>query len=409
MKRLGWWVTIMAVVLTVGCASEDETADGKVHLEFFQNKPEAVGTYNELIKRFEKEHPNIDVEQNHVPDAETVLRTRLVKGDVPDVMGINGNNTYGDIAEVGVFYNFSGDPVTKKVLPTYREVLNELGRSGKETNGVPFAANANVVLYNKETFAELGLEVPKTWDELIEVAETIEEAGETPFYFAYKDAWTAMVPFNSLAANIQGDRFFDQRKRGEATFTQEYRPVAEKMLTLLEYSQPDPFGRGYNDGNLAFANGDTAMLIQGSWAISAIRKANPEIKIGSFPLPSTNDPDKNRLVSGVDTVLTMSKETEHQEESLAFIRFLMKGENVQYYMKEQNTFPTVKGMYQQEPSLASLRPYFEEQRIEGFPEHQFSPAIPLQRLIQGFLVDGNPAGFLKKLDEEWNKVEARQS
>lgn len=66
-----------------------ETASSKkddvTHIEFFQMKKEAVDTVDYLIAEFEKQHPDIDVEQVTVPDGESVLMTRAAADDLPDV------------------------------------------------------------------------------------------------------------------------------------------------------------------------------------------------------------------------------------------------------------------------------------------------------------------------------------
>ncbi|MDN4526877.1 ABC transporter substrate-binding protein [Fictibacillus fluitans] len=409
MKKMIALITALSVTagLLSGCSDKEEKG-GKIHLEFFQNKPEAVGTFDKLIAKFEKEHPNIDIQQNNVPDAETVLRTRLVKEDVPDILGIGGNATYGDIAEAGVFYDFTKDPVVDKVIPNYVDTLNQLAGNNKEVNGIPFATNANMVLYNKEKFRELGLDVPRTWDELIGTAKKIKAAGEVPFYLTLKDAWTAMVPFNSLVANTQGNNFFEEKNEGQASFQKRYGEASDKMLTLLKYGHKDNFGRDYNSGNKAFANGESFMYLQGNWAISSIKTINKDIDIGTFPLPATNDPKKNKLVSGVDTALTMAKDNPYKKESLLFINFLLKPENTKLYMKDQNSFSAVKGVLQDDPTLSNLNPYFEKQQITGFPEHFFPASIPIANLVQGFLISKDEKEFLKKLDTEWDKVKVRQ-
>ena len=58
-----------------------------------------------------------------------------------------------------------------------------------EVTGIPYSTNANGVMYNTEIFKELGLSVPKTWDELLATAQKAKDAGIIPFYFTYKDDW----------------------------------------------------------------------------------------------------------------------------------------------------------------------------------------------------------------------------
>ncbi|HYK73598.1 MAG TPA: extracellular solute-binding protein, partial [Pseudoneobacillus sp.] len=102
-------VAALSTSLLAACGGADgkDSANGKVKLELFSNKVESINTYKGLIKKFEAENPNIDIELNAPPEAETVLKTRLTKNDLPDLMSIGGNATYGEIARAGVLKDFS--------------------------------------------------------------------------------------------------------------------------------------------------------------------------------------------------------------------------------------------------------------------------------------------------------------
>ncbi|MDE5412733.1 ABC transporter substrate-binding protein [Alkalihalobacterium chitinilyticum] len=406
MKKFKMLIATSVAAVTLAACGGGGADDGTVKLEFFQNKSEAVGTYDELIAKFTEEYPEIKIEQNHVPESETVLRSRLAQNDVPAIMGISGNATYGELAAAGVLHDFAGDEKISKVQPAYVDMLNAL--AGKDTpNGIPYAANANTVLYNKDTFEELGLDIPTTWDEFIAVAEEVEAAGKTPFYHTYGDAWTAMVPFNALAANLQGDDFLEKRNNNEITFQERYEDVAENMLTLLGFANNDIFGAGYDQGNAAFANGDVAMYIQGNWAVGSILDANPEANIGAFALPASNDVTMNRLVSGVDTVLTISENTKHKEEAQLFIDFLLRAENAQFYIDREKQFSAVEGVLQEDPTVVDLSRHFEEGSITSFPDHYYPTGMQVENLVQEFLIKKDVDAFLNTLDSEWDKVKDR--
>jgi raffinose/stachyose/melibiose transport system substrate-binding protein len=285
-------ILLIFAVLPLFGGGQQDVAEGKVKLEFFQNKEEAVGTFDELIARFEAKYPNIDIEQNNAPEFATVLMTRMSINDLPAIIAMGATSDWTELAKAGYLYDFTGDPCADKVHEGYFAQLKK--RTGLDgLHGLPFAVNANTVLYNKAKFRELGLSVPKTWNEFIAAAETCKADGQTPFYLTLKDAWTAMVTFNALAANLQGDDFIDKRRTGDTTFQARYVEVAEKMLTILKYGHGDNFGVGYDDGNMAFAKGESVMYIQGVWAIGSILKANPDIEIGVFAMPVLNDPNKN--------------------------------------------------------------------------------------------------------------------
>lgn len=405
MKILRSVLSLLLVLFLVFGISAVSLAQ-EVELEFFQNKREAVETFDKLIEKFEEENPNIKIEQNNVPDAETVLKSRLARNRIPDIMGLGGNFTYGEIADAGILKNFDDASYLTDTQTAYREMLKDL-HDGSSNYGVPYTANANTVLYNKDKFKELGLDIPQTWDEFIETAETIQENGGTPFYLTFKDAWTIMVPWNSLSANLHGENFIEERTENETTFESRYEEVSEKLYKLLDYGQDDVFGFDYDQGNQAFANGESFMYIQGVWAINPILESNPDLNLGAFAMPVVNDADENKLVSGVDTVLTMSKNTEHPEEAKKFIQFLLEEENAQFYIDEQMTFSAVENVFQEDSTLVDLKEYFETGNIAPFPDHYYPSGMEVPNLIQGFLHDGNVEEFLETLDSEWNKVQSR--
>lgn len=396
------------VFTNIACSKKGEEKQEVVKLEFFQNKPEAVESFNQLIAEFEKLNPNIDIEQNNMPDPDTVIKTRLTTGDLPEVMALGGSLAgYGEIAKSEMLKDFSQEPALKTVLPIYSKIIADLHAGTEGTYGIPYSANANTILYNKDKFSELGLSVPTTWDELIKVCEAIKAKGMVPFYHTYKDAWTPMVPFNSLAANIQPSTFIKDRRAGSTTFTKTYGDVADKLLKLASYGHKDNFGMGYNEGNVAFAKGESFMYIQGIWAINAVQQANPSIKIGAFAMPVNNDASKNYLVSGVDTVLSMPKDGKHPEEAMKFINFLMEKENAKKYIDSQKLFSTIQGVFQKDPTVADLKPYFESGKIAAFPDHSFPSGMQTANIIQEFLIKKDKAAYLKSMDTEWDKVAAR--
>ncbi|MBW9217661.1 ABC transporter substrate-binding protein [Anoxybacillus ayderensis] len=404
-------IASMILLFLVGCKAEEvdekDSSSEKVKIEFFHYKSEAKDTFDELISKFEKENPNIDVVNANPPDAETVLKTRVAKRDIPDIVAIGANSTFAELSKAGVFVDVTNATELDSIQPAYIDMLRDVTGLEK-VYAIPYAANADGIIYNKTIFNELGLTVPKTWDELIAVAEKVKAAGKTPFYFTFKDAWTTLPVYNALAANTQGENFFDQLNDGKTTFQKGYKEATEKFVQLLEYGHKDNFGKGYADGNVAFAKGESAMYLQGIWAIPEIRKANPDIELGVFPYPATNDPENTKLVSGVDLLLAISKTSKHPEEARKFVNFLLDPENAKFYLSEQNAFSAIKGITQEDPALDGLKESFEKGALVDFPDHYIPLAVGLEKLLQQLTHDKDVEKFLKNLDAEWEKVQGRK-
>lgn len=88
---------------------------------------------------------------------------------------------------------------------------------------LPYVANAAGILYNKDMFEEHGWEIPTTWDEFIELCETIQDTGIYPLYFGYKDTWTCLAPWNALAVGLAPSDTCAQVNAGETTFPRNMR------------------------------------------------------------------------------------------------------------------------------------------------------------------------------------------
>nr|WP_025716424.1 hypothetical protein [Paenibacillus sp. 1-18] len=74
-QRLSVLASILLLAILVSAYNKGD-ASGKVQIEFFQNKPEAKGSFDKLIAQFNQEHPGIEVTQVNPPEAETVLYWR---------------------------------------------------------------------------------------------------------------------------------------------------------------------------------------------------------------------------------------------------------------------------------------------------------------------------------------------
>ncbi|WP_442574622.1 ABC transporter substrate-binding protein [Microbacterium sp. F51-2R] len=417
-RRIARLAAVLAIAgiaaVTGGCAANP--SNGVTTLSFFQFKGEALEDFNQIIADFEAENPDIKVVQNQVADADTIIRTLLVKDKAPDVITLNANGGFGKLAQAGVFYDFSNEPVLQTINPAVQEILAQLGNKKGEVNSLGYVNNANGVIYNQEIFQQQGLEVPQTWDELIAVCDKLKAAGITPFYGTLADSWTALPSFNALGAYAAQDGFFDKMRAegekvgpdSEVSFSKDFAGVMDQQKQLFSYMQDGYRGKTYDDGNAAFAKGEVAMLLQGIWALSPIKSINPDIKAGIFPYPATDDPADRKLVSGVDVTVTMGKNTPHRKEALRFIDYLFRKDVIEKFAASQNMVPSVKGAkLSDDPALQSVKPYFDEGKITGFIDHQIPPSIPLAAIDQQFLFSGDAEAALATLDSEWAKVAAR--
>ena len=126
------------------------------------------------------------------------------------------------------------------------------------------------VWYNIDIFEENDLEIPQTWDEFVQVCESLKAKGIVPLGLHGKDPARVGHTFQccTVAWDPQGVETIEQAVAGEkkiegdAAFT----AVAEKMLTLLSYANEDALAMSDMQCYENFANGQYAMCITGSYA-----------------------------------------------------------------------------------------------------------------------------------------------
>ncbi|NCB93495.1 MAG: extracellular solute-binding protein [Clostridia bacterium] len=400
---LGLVGMIAAGTVLTGCG---ESADnGKVRIEIVQYKQEAVKVFEQLEAEFNATHDDIELVIDSPNDATTILKTRFIREDYPDIIGIGGDINYSNFLDSDMLMDISDYEGLSDIKEAYLQTDKELEFVPKEgVYAVPYMANAAGVLYNREMFAEHGWEIPTTWDELIALCEQIQAEGVQPFYFGFMDTWTCLAPWNAIAVDLAPSDVCAEVNKGNTTFTENYREVAEKEKSLLAYAQDDPFAYGYNDACTAFANGDSAMYAIGSYAVPQIKSVNPDIDIDSFVFPASNNAEENVLNSGNDLQFSVMNSCENKEAAYEVMNFLLQDENVQMYIDDQSAVPCKKGEFVLPSMLDGMADYINEGKLVDYQDHHYPSEMSVDAMIQTYLLDDSENAtdtFLKRFDTEW--------
>ena len=395
-------VSMLAAVILPGCGSDENS--GKTEIEILQYKPEAATYFDQVEEQFNATHDDIHLTISSPNDASTIMRTRFIREDYPDIIGIGGDINYSYYVDADILADVSDYEGLSDVKQSYIDILENLEITPKDgTYGVPYVANAAGILYNKDMFEEHGWEIPESWSELIDLCEEIQAEGILPFYFGFRDTWTCLAPWNSLAVDLAPADTCQQVNAGETTFSEEYVEVAEKCLELVSYGPEDPFAYGYNDACTAFANGESAMYPIGSYAVPQILSVNPEMNIDSFVTPGNDDPSKNTLNSGVDLMFAVTAECENKEAAYEVLDFLMADENIQAYIDDQNAVPCKDGDFDLAPMLDGMTPFIESGNMTDYQDHYYPSEMAEDALIQTYLINKDADAFLKDFDSRWQR------
>ena len=400
---LGLGAAGAASLLFSGCTTE--RSDGKVEVEIVSYKQEAVSIFEQLMNEFNSTHDDIYLNIQSPADAVTVMKTRFVRENYPDVIGIGGDADYASFTDSNILADVSDCPTMEEVNPAYRDILESVTYVPMDgVFGVPYVANAAGMLYNVDMFEEKGWEIPTTWDELIALCDEIKAEGEVlPFYLGYLDTWTILSPWNSITTNLVPSDLARQVNAGTAKFSDYYREPAEMMLQMLDYAEEGPFAYSYNDACTAFARGQAAMYPCGSFAVPQILSVNPEMNIGMFPMPSAKNPDDRIVVSGVDLQWCVAESCQHKDAVYEVISFLAQPENIQTYIDDQRAIPCLEGDFTLDPLFDGVAEWIEEGKVLDYLDHSYPSAMACDAQLQTMLLSKDIDAFLEKWDTDWQR------
>ena len=394
--------SVTAMMVAGGCGNS--AGDGKIEIEIVQYKPEAANYFTAVEEEFNATHDDIHLKISSPNDAMTILKTRFIREDYPEIIGIGGDINYSYFVDAQILEDISDYEGLNNINQGYLDIDEALKFVPVEgTYAVPYVANAAGILYNRDMFEEHGWTIPTTWDELLTLCDTIQGEGILPFYFGFKDTWTCLAPWNAMAVDLAPADASKQVNRGETTFAKEYREVSEKYLELLQYGPEDPFAYGYNDACTAFARGESAMYPIGSYAAPQILSVNPDLNLDSFVMPANDAADGNTLNSGIDLQFCVTAGCKNREAVYEVLDFLYEDANIQKYIDAQTAIPCKEGDFRLPSILDGMTDYIASGNMTDYQDHYYPSEMSVDALLQTFLIEKDQDAFLKNFDTSWQR------
>ncbi|MFG6335689.1 MAG: extracellular solute-binding protein [Lachnospiraceae bacterium] len=402
LKSLALTICLTALAPSVwGCGND---SDGRIEVEIVQYKPEAANYFKTVEEAFNSTHDDIHLTISSPNDAMAILKTRFIREDYPDIIGIGGDINYSYFVDADILADISEYEGMQDVNEGYLEIAEALELVPVDgTYILPYAANAAGVLYNREMFEEHGWQIPETWDEMLALCDEIAAEGILPFYFGFKDIWTCLAPWNAMAVELAPSDTTRQVNKGLTTFSKEYEELAEKYMALLPYGPDDPFAYNYNDACTAFARGESAMYPIGSYAAPQILSVNPELKMDSFVMPASDEKEGRTLNSGIDLGFCVTKDCKNKEAAYEVLNFLYQDDTLQKYIDAQTSVPCKKGNFKLSSLLDGMTEFIESGNMTDYQDHYYPSEMSVDALLQTFLIEKDKDAFLKNFDTSWQR------
>lgn len=303
--------------------------------------------WDTVNEKFHQEFPNITVVNEPMDPNQysQIYKARLASGEGPDIFSVYTNDLESFV-KAGYVAPLNDLEVTKKLDKVSFDQMKYDGN----IYGIPASVDGSGIIYNKDIFTKLGLEVPKTWSELLAVAEELKKAGYTPFGISVKEAWlTQFFAFQISKAAVQHENPEAYKKiaAGELKFADtRFNEVYEKFLLFKDkgYFSKDALGLNYDQSKAEFAQGKAAMYPGAIFFANEIREINPEFEIGFMEFPTSDNPDDMKIGwGGVDMGLYATG-GENREAAKKYIDWLFKPENYGPFVNEIKWLPVYEGI-----------------------------------------------------------------
>ena len=439
MKQLKWISAIYILSISVGilsaCGSAKQAADTKpaATTETKQEvkkddskdavKPVTISVATNVVgeqakvlqtiaDNFMKENPAIKVEFSAPgKDYENIMKVKMASNDMPDVFATHGwaKIRYGEFLADLKDQPWAGS-LDDAIKPA---VTDDKGK----VYALPMDQDKSGIVYNSDVLAKYNIDIPKTYDQLMQAAETIKTKSNgtvTPFHMGGSDNWPIgqyfdyfANPLYASAASNSSSKFTD----GSFDWNN-WDKFAQMFYDLYKkgYLNKDVLTSKYNDDAKALADGKTAFLFYGTYAIEEAKKVNPQLKAGFMPIPSIVEGDTPTFVGGEKTTWGVWKNSKNIEAAKKFVAYYAKPENAEQ-VAASNALPSgIKGTKVNAGDLSKFYEQYKDVRVLPYFDRVYLPNGMWDVICkngQDIIADGITAKqFSENMKKEFTRLRA---
>ncbi|MEL6997428.1 MAG: extracellular solute-binding protein [Pseudomonadota bacterium] len=326
MKRMLTTVAVLAG-LTAPAFAED-----KIVVEFAYPYSHLFDvTYEKILPKFYAENPGIEIKmraayESYEDGTNTILR-EAVAGTLPDVT-MQGLNRQQPLVEKGIAKSLEPFIAKEADFATdgYHEAMLGLSTFDGNVHGLPFSISLPVGYYNMDLMAKAGItsadQLPKSWDEVVEVCGKLREAGvKNPMFWGW---------------NITGNWFLQALMWSQDKAIVDKASVvidSDEALTSLETMKG--IFRGCDMQNLewkgalaSFSAGEIGMMYWSTSAVGAVERAKGDFNLMTNEYPGLVDAGPMGLPAGGNAAMLVSTSEDPAELDAAWkwLKFITSGE-----------------------------------------------------------------------------------
>lgn len=341
----------MVVTMAVGCGKSADTnssakkGDDKVTLKVFTNLPDRKNgqglVEQQIIDEYMKENKNVTIKVEALDEEayKTKFKAYSMEG-MPDVVSIWGQPSFLDeVLDAGVLAELNEDDY--KDYGFISGSLDGFKKDGK-LYGLPRNTDVAGFYYNEKMFKENGWTVPKTYDELLELAKKINDKGIIPLAMDGGDGWPMAVYLSDILYKLTGSDYSstvsDAIKKGDFSDAN----IKKATEILKQTADAKMFQKGYDSQDYGtaqnlFTNGQAAIFYMGSWEASmALNEDIPKeirenIRVFTMPIIDGGKGKATDIAAWNGGGYAVSSKSEHKEEAIKFLNYMYQPDKLSKY------------------------------------------------------------------------------
>ena len=301
MRKFLATLTAASMIMLAACGGEGtgskatgKSGSGEKVIEVWHIEPgEREKYFENVVAQFEQDHPGTKVKLLRIPnDAyKQKLSVAMSGGNPPDIFQSWGGGWLKNFVDQGNVLDIT-DQVDQDL---YLENAIANTKFDEKVYGVPLGISTDVMFYNKEIFAKYNLKEPKTYEEFVQVIETLKENKIIPIALTNKTKWPGSYFFMNFVGRIAGPELFDSafKRTGSRFDDPAFIKAGEYIQELVKMDAFNPGANGipYDEGRgrQLLYTGEAAMMDMTTSFVNNIRAENPEFRkeIRVFPIPDS--------------------------------------------------------------------------------------------------------------------------
>jgi len=308
---------------------------------------EEIAVLRDIITKFEEKNVGATIDLISTGDPTGLATQQIAAGGGPDVLEIDATNAQL-YASAGYIYELDEYAKQYGWYDLFDQWVLDLATRDGKMIAVPIDTDGLIVYYNKTMFEENGWSIPTTYQEYIDLCDSIKAADVVPIAFGNADFEAANQWWLSMGYTVSlgQEKYHDLLQGRLAWESDEVRTATEQLVSMWEngYIYEHSASITTEDARNMFINGQAAMMMAGQWEAAEIINGEPTFDWSAYKMPSWNSEiEDGALPVALGGVYVINKQSEYPDLVAEFLNELYSDEYIETKVAQGRIYPTTNG------------------------------------------------------------------